>query len=294
MAGHLAEIFATQISALGVAIWFEPFGGGAGAGLRLVDEGAVDEFWFTEKHPALAAFWRVALNSGDQLATSVEQLDVNMRAWEAARHTVQAATNGEAVADLELALAAFVVNRCSRSGIVTANAGPIGGKHQTGEHRINSRWNAAALADRIRHIHALAPRIRFTEGDAIEHIEQLDGSIGIEDELFLFVDPPYLREGNGLYANGMTAGDHARLATALRDSPARWLLTYDNEPAVHETLYPTERVLAYDIANTANQQRVAEEYAVLSDNLNYLPGQQLLNNSATRWVHPKDMSLQAS
>lgn len=284
MSAHLAEVFAQQHGLLDVEVWMEPFAGGAGAALTLLDEDQVSEAWLVERHPALAAFWRAVVEQGDELAARVEVLHVDMTTWDEARHVVGAVSAGEQLPDLDAGLAAFVVNRCSRSGIVTANAGPMGGKHQRGRWTVASRWNAVALAERIRHVHTLGPRIRITEGDGIEHIAELDGSVGIEDELFLFVDPPYIREGNRLYANGMTGAGHQRLADALRATPARWLLTYDDEPAVHESLYPTERVLAYDISNTANRQRVAREFAVFSDNCALAPDQRLLDRGDVAWI----------
>jgi len=36
---------------------------------------------------------------------------------------------------------------------------------------------------------------------------------------------------------------------------------------VAEQLYPERRVLAFEIRNTANKARVAQEYAVFSDNV---------------------------
>lgn len=142
----------------------------------------------------------------------------------------------------------------------------MGGSAQAGEWTVGSRFNAEALAERIRHVYSLRSRIRVFHGDGIERIADLASS-GIEDEVLAFVDPPYIREGNRLYANGFDQAAHERLAEELNSSPARWLLTYDDEPVVPDTLYPERRVLAYTIRNTANRARVAREFAVLSGNL---------------------------
>lgn len=284
MAEALGDLFERQHSQLDIEIWMEPFAGGAGAGLRLLDSGVVGELWLVERHPALAAFWRATTAQSDELASRVESLDVDMSAWGWAKEIVADVSDGAKLPDLDVALAAFVVNRCSRSGIVTANAGPMGGKAQDSKWTVASRWNAGALAERIRHIGSLGDSIRVSEGDGIEHIADLDGNAGIEDEVFLFVDPPYIREGNRLYANGMTELDHQRLADALRDSPTRWVLTYDNEPIVSEVLYPEQRVLAYEISNTANKQRVAWEYAVFSDLCSVPFTQQLLDRGSSEWI----------
>ena len=207
-----------------------------------------------------------------------------MALWGWALEQVTAAQAGERLDDNDLGFAALVVNRCSRSGIIAPRVGPIGGKSQEGRWTIASRWNPDGLAERIRHVASLSGCIRFDEGDAVTRIEELDGSVGIEDEVVLFVDPPYLREGNRLYANGMTEQDHQRLADALNGCAARWLLTYDDEPLVPDVLYPDRRVLAYEIPNTANRSRIATEYAVLSDNLAAPEPFELIRGAAAEWL----------
>lgn len=107
--------------------------------------------------------------------------------------------------------------------------------------------------------------------------------------MFAFVDPPYLREGPRLYTHGFTLDQHRQLAAALRSCPARWMLTYDDEPVVLD-LYADHRVLEYDIAHTANLQRVDREYAVFSDNLYVPPGQQqLLPRGTSTWMQGPDI-----
>jgi len=286
MAPFLADVFAEQVGELAVEVWFEPFAGGAGAALTLLDADAVPEVWLVEKHPAIAAMWRTVLADGAHLAARVEAAvpDLALYAW--ARGVV--AASGDEHDDADLGFAALVLNRCSRSGIVHPSSGPIGGKHQTGRWTVASRWNGPSLAERIRHVARLAPRIRFWQGDAVAALEELAGS-GIEDEVLAFVDPPYLREGNRLYANGMSQHDHQRLADVLNVSPARWLLTYDDEPAVARDLYPERRVLAYRIANTANRVRIATEHAVLSPHLDLPVGLEMLPGAQVSWVRARDL-----
>jgi len=126
-------------------------------------------------------------------------------------------------------------------------------------------------------------RLRVTHGDGISFVEDLDDA-GAGDEVLAFVDPPYIREGNRLYTNGMDEAGHQRLADALNGTTAQWVLTYDDEPIVSEMLYPDRRVLAYDIRNTANKARVAREFAVFSDNVDVRGLGTPLNGLDARWV----------
>lgn len=58
---------------LDLSVWFEPFAGGLGAGLKLLDAGVVEQVWFCEANPALAAFWRTI--SGEHAAELIRFLE---------------------------------------------------------------------------------------------------------------------------------------------------------------------------------------------------------------------------
>lgn len=287
MGSWLAELFARQYSRLPLEIWIEPFAGGAGAALTLLERDAVAEAWITDANPGIAAFWRSVVANGAAMAARIERTTVTMALWEKCREMLDAPRSVDA---FELGYAAFIVNRCSRSGIVAVNAGPMGGRTQSGRWTLGSRFNAGALAERVRRVHELGQggRLVVTEGDGIGRIEDLNGS-GIDEEVFVFADPPYLREGNRLYAAGMSSAEHARLANALNASSAHWTLTYDDEAIVPEVLYPERRVLEYSIRNTANRARVAREFAVFSPWLEVdLELATPVEGQQARWVREQD------
>lgn len=284
MAAYLADIYVQQFGRMDIEIWHEPFAGGLGAGLTLLDNDVVQEVWFCEANPAIAALWRAIIADCDELAATIASAQPSLSAYQEALHTVEAAYQGERLDDQTLGFAAFVVNRCSRSGIVAPGSGPIGGKHQTGRWTVSDRFNPSALAARIRALAPLAHRLRFVGEDGIANLAELSGEVGIEEEMVCLVDPPYLGEGNRLYAKGMTGDQHSRLAAALNATPARWLLTYDSEPAVHQEFYPDRRVLEFTIPHSANRQREDTEYLVFSDDLAINTDRGVLHNSRTRWV----------
>lgn len=266
MTPWLVEVFDRLFGFMDIEVWIEPFGGGAGAALMALEAHEVSEAWIVEANPALAAFWTTIMADEGRLAARVEGTTPTVCLFEEARETVAAALAGETTVDREdLGYAAFVLNRCSRSGMVIGNVGPIGGKHQTGRHTVGSRFDGERLAHRIRAVSAFGRRFRAFEGDGISYINHLRGS-GIEDEVFLFVDPPYIGEGNRLYTIGMQASCHARLAAALENCPAPWVLTYDAHPDVLD-LYSEHEVIEFAIPHTANRQKVGTEYLVLPEGL---------------------------
>lgn len=256
MAPWLGDMFIHQYGLMDVEEWLEPFAGGAGAALTLLDRDMVGHVHLVDANASIAAFWVSTATEGDRLASLVERTTPTLDLYERSRALLAEPDTAD---PFDLGYAAFIVNRCSRSGIIAPRSGVMSD--------VTARFNAPELADRIRHVASFRSRMTVTHGDGIAHIEELDGSVGIEEELVLFVDPPYIREGNRLYAHGLDDSMHRRLADALHATPARWLLTYDDEPAVTDLLYPDHRVVAYDIRNNANRARVAREYAVLSHNL---------------------------
>jgi DNA adenine methylase len=261
MAPWLTETFESLQWPMDVEIWLEPFGGGAGAALTALTTGKVPEAWIVEANPALAAFWTTVMNDGPALASRVERIEPTLTLFQESRHNVAAALTGECIDPFNLGLAAFILNRCSRSGMILPSVGPIGGKAQAGQHTIGARFNAAALADRIRAVHALGDRFKVFAGDGIRFLEDLPDS-GVQDEVFCFVDPPYIGVGNDLYAVGMDGDLHQRLARALNRLTAPWLLTYDAHSRI-PVLYPDSEVIEFDIPHTAGSSRVGTEYLVL-------------------------------
>lgn len=276
MAGWLDVLFRQQWDH--VEVWMEPFAGGAGAGLTLLDADAIPELWLVEKHPALAAFWTTLTQDGHRLANHIRRLDPTMTLWHHSKSVLAAAEAGQTVDQFDLAVAAFVTNRCSRSGITTSTAGPIGGKHQTGAHIVASRFNPDKLADRLARVADLSGRIRVWESDAVDMITELPDS-GFDGELFLFVDPPYVIEGGRLYQHSFGWADHARLRDALAACGSPWMLTYDHHPHIQD-LYAGFPQLEFGIDYSANTRRSDVELAVFSHTaqvpaeLNVWPGKQ--------------------
>lgn len=255
----LAGWLAAQFWASEAELWLEPFGGGAGAAIAAVQEHGVPEAWIVERNPALAAFWRVALDrdSAEELAARVAHTTPTLERFHQAKATL-AASGG--IDLLDLAEAAFLVNRCSRSGIITPNVGPIGGRHQSGRWTVASRFDGPRLATRLRELATLAGRLHIHHGDGIEFLEQLPES-GLADEVFVFADPPYLGVGNGLYAEGMHPDSHTRLASALRTLDGAWICTYDVDERLLRA-YPDCDVFTFAMHHTAHRPHAGEEFLI--------------------------------
>jgi DNA adenine methylase len=253
----------------------EPFAGGAGAALRLLVDEHVRSIHINDLDPGVAAFWRCVFADTDEFARRIEDHLVTLDSWHQAKATYDNPTD---VADMELGFATFLLNRCNRSGILSAR--PIGGLQQAGAWKIDARFNRTELAERVRFLGSYRNRVIVTQSDARVFIRDLDG---MGADVLVYVDPPYLVQGNDLYLDTLTLGDHAELAKLLRESRFPWLLTYDADERVTEVLYAGLRAAEFRIAHTAQRQHVGSEYVVFGSRLN-VPGLDVLGATHARWI----------
>jgi DNA adenine methylase len=248
--------------------YVEPFAGGAGIALRLLYDEQVDDVVLNDLDPGVAAFWRAVFSETANLVDLILGSDVSVEEWHRQRSIYDSKTG----TDLELGFATFFLNRTNRSGIIGAR--PIGGLDQKGKWGISARFNAVNLAERVR----LAARYRYRV-----HVREDEGSDVVRDYVgqprtFLYVDPPYLTKADGLYLNSMEWADHELLAACLRDSGS-WVITYDEDDRVPQTLYPGLRCAEFGIKHTAAVQHIGREYAVFSRELS-IPDLDLLGHGA--------------
>jgi DNA adenine methylase len=275
LAGFISELVVGQASRIGR--YAEPFAGGAGAALRLLIDEFVDEILINDLDAGVAAFWRAVLNETGEFLARVRTCPLTIDEWRCQR-TIYDSRSGN---DLDLGFATFYLNRTNRSGILTAR--PIGGLDQTGKWKIDARFNREELAERIARIARYRDRIIVEERDGLDFLRA-----HLCDSASLFyVDPPYLTKGGDLYLDTLTWQDHRSLATLLKTSTAKWMLTYDADPRVLVDLYSNTRVVSFGIAHTAAKQGVGVEYAVFADCLR-LPDLSLLGSN------PVDLSSRAN
>lgn len=256
-------------------IYAEPFAGGAGAAVTMLAQGVVDEIAINDLNPGVAAFWRAVFHDGPAFADLVRRRPVTIKAWHQNREIY---LNPDGRADLELGFATFFLNRCNRSGILTAR--PIGGLDQTGNWLIDARFNRSDLAARIEYLGNFRHRVDVSQLDAIDFLAELESR---GNEVLAYVDPPYLGQGDQLYLDKLSMDDHRALAKQLVSSQLRWFMTYDCDDRITDELYPNLRCAQFDISHTAQTQHIGSEFAVFSDNLN-VHGLGLLPRDDAAWI----------
>jgi DNA adenine methylase len=240
-------------------VYAEPFAGGAGIAWRLLLNGDMTEVWLNDIDPAVFAFWDTVVNRPDPLCERILRADVTIAEWHRHR-TVLADPQADS---LDLAFATLFLNRTNRSGIL--KGGVIGGKDQTGNYKLNCRFNRADLVHKIQRIHIYREVIRLSRLDAEKCLKKWAKEL--PRRALINIDPPYFTQGRDLYLSFYNPGDHARLATLVRSLPKPWMLTYDDAPEIAE-LYAGLPMYRKSLVYYAQVKRRASELLVLSPSLN--------------------------
>jgi DNA adenine methylase len=153
------------------------------------------------------------------------------------------------------------MNRCNRSGVLTG-AGPIGGYEQEGRWRLDVRFNRSELAQRVLELKRLREAIHVSCQDAIVFLKAKLPRGHDRTRVFVYLDPPYVNNGQRLYLNAYQSSDHAELARYLQaQRTLPWIMSYDDSPLVRE-LYVPCRVALLPIYYSLQVKRSAHELAI--------------------------------
>lgn len=238
--------------------YVEPYAGGAGAGLGLLVTGQVGKIVINDLDPAIHAFWKSLKNDPDSFLKKIRTTPLSVKEWRRQREVYVSADASDYAS---LGFATFYLNRTNRSGVL--NGGPIGGHDQTGNYKIDARFNREGLSERIRILALYADSITATSVDGVKVISKYSK----KSDVFIYADPPYFEKAGSLYLNSFTDKNHADLAYALNGIADRpWILTYDNAQQVDE-LYTERRRRRFELHYSAHRVTKATEVAILSDAL---------------------------
>lgn len=253
----LAKFFGEVIERLRIdePRYIEPYAGGAGAGIVLLLQDRVQELVINDIDPAVYSFWRSVVSEPEAFAALIFDTPLNVEEWRHQKMVYKAADDSDPLA---LGFAFFYLNRTNRSGIL--NAGPIGGVNQTGNYKIDARFNRSQLAERVTTIGALADRIKVLSLNGMKVARRYAS----DPSAFAYIDPPYVEMGGSLYLNSFTHRDHADLAACLDEAPSgNWIVTYDTADFVRR-LYRNHHMREYQLNYSAHRTGKASELLIAS------------------------------
>lgn len=261
LAGLLEDTI--DLNGLRGAAYYEPFAGGAGAALTLLDRGVVETLFLNDLDARVFAFWRATLNQTAKMIDRTMSVPLTIDEWLRQREICRAPSLH---CQIDVAFAAFYMNRCNRSGVLTG-AGPIGGLKQSGKWRLDARFYREKLAARLASIGRNRDRIFVSCLDAIEFLKTwLPGGMG-RQSAFVYLDPPYVVKGQRLYLNAYEERDHSRLASYIcQQNVLPWLMSYDDTPVVRK-LYSSKKLSNLTIDYKLHQKRSAQELIITPSQL---------------------------
>lgn len=235
----------------------ELFAGGAGLAIKLLLKGDVSSIVINDYDHAVYCMWNVIVNHSEGLCDFIDSAVLDIVTWKTMREIYQ---SNDEVDDFELGKAAFYLNRTNISGILTG--GVIGGLEQTGNYKMDVRFNRETLKRKIRDIAARKGDIEVTKLDAEKFIEKRLGN----PEIFAYLDPPYVQKGPGLYRSAFDEDKHRSLARKIGDAKSKWVVTYDADKLIDDIYGDYERS-DLEIRYTANIKTIGKEKIILGPGL---------------------------
>lgn len=252
----ITENFTTSVN------YVEPFVGGAGLALNLLFSKTVNNIYLNDNDRAIWAFWYCVLNHSEALIERIQMVDVSIPTWRIQKAIYLDKENADV---LDLGFATLFLNRTNRSGIIKAN--PIGGLSQSSDYKIDCRFNRTVLVDQIQKISLLRDKIHLSCEDAKVFIERIDCEV---QNLFFYLDPPYVKKGYQLYNNSFKESDHESLKVSITQLKSPWFVTYDDCELV-ENLYFGYKQRKFDLNYSVQTKRVGTEIAIYSNELEVIP-----------------------
>lgn len=244
------------------SLYAEVFAGGAGLAIKLLMKGDVPSIVINDYDRAVYCMWDAIVNNGKAMCEFVAKVPMDIKTWLSYREVYRNRDEADA---LELAKAAFYLNRTNVSGIL--GGGVIGGQDQTGNFKMNARFNRGTLCRKIEAISARRDMIRVTCLDAEEFItEELQDS-----GTFAYLDPPYVQKGPGLYRSSFDEVKHRALAEKIAECKSKWVVTYDVDVLI-EDIYAKYNRSDIEVSYTANVKTMGREKIILGPSLQWPDG----------------------
>ena len=239
-------------------IYVEPFAGGASIAWSLLIDGVVDYAIINDADKAVYSFWRAIMESTQWFVEKIRTTPVTVDEWRTQRDILR---NSKKYSK-ELGFAMFFLNRTNRSGIL--DAGPIGGYDQTGEYKIDCRFNRDVLIKKILKISEYRNKIKVYNQDIAVFLKRFLPQGNENTEIFVYFDPPYYEKGQRLYMNYFSSKDHERLRDSVALLDCKWIMTYDDKSEIDE-LYKSFRKCRFSINYSLSNKKKGGELMIFKD-----------------------------
>lgn len=247
------EILIQQTGHIG-GTYIEPFAGGAGIALELLEKNVVNDIVINDLDKGIYSFWKAILTETDRFIENIRDIPLNIEEWNRQRLIL----NDNHRYSYELGFATFYLNRTNRSGII--KGGVIGGAEQSGTWKLDARFNKEALIERIEKIAKQKNHIHIYNKDVSSFVQNYLPKY--EQNAFVYFDPPYFGKGKQLYMNFFSYEDHVRIEKMINDKVnCDWVITYDDVQEIAD-IYQKHILRRIDLNYSAAVKRKASEIII--------------------------------
>jgi len=225
----------------------EPFFGGGSIGLSLLEEEPrLNRIWINDIDKGIADLWSSIIREPEELKNMVRSFKPSVRMFDQYKKELSEPIIYGCRIGLDNGFKKLAIHQMSYSGLGVMSGGPLGGRDQKSEYKIDCRWSPEYICKKIDALHK-----RFSKLSIMYHrCTHYDfGDVLNDDEPSLvYLDPPYYVKGNELYQFGFTHNDHVRLMEILKKTKHVWLLSYDDCPEIRR-LYNWANIEVVDGVN---------------------------------------------
>jgi len=238
--------------------YVEPYAGGAGVAIELLLSKKVLNIHLNDSDFGIYSFWHSVINRPDELCKMIATASMTVDEWRLRKSILKKCDRRK---KLELGFSVFFLNRCNRSGILTA--GVIGGLDQKGNYKMDARFSRNDLIRRIEAITKFKDNIHLTNFDAEKYIKNYIPNL--PTNTLVYLDPPYFVKGGELYLNAYKKKDHERISKVIQEEIThKWVLSYDGVPEI-VNLYQNRRHFHYDLQYSAEKVYMGKEIFIFGD-----------------------------
>lgn len=240
--------------------YIEPFAGGCGLALLLLKNQVVEKLILNDIDKGIYCFWQSVLKYNEEFCDRILGVEISVEERKKEREIYINKDNIDIMKKeniLKLGLATFYLNRVNRSGVL--KAGVIGGKNQTGNYKIDCRFNKKTLILKIKEIEKMKNKIEFYNYDVIEFINEVLKQESKDS--FVFLDPPYYSKGPELYTNFYKYEDHRFLANHIKEIEQKWIVTYDNNEEIKK-IFKEYTQVEFDISYSLGKKKKSKEVMI--------------------------------
>lgn len=209
---------------------YEPYAGSAIVSLEMLERGFSSNAVLVERDPLVYSFWKSVFCYTVDLCEEIENVNVSLETWESFQK-YRAVQDIYDFSIIELGLAGLFFNRTNFSGIISA--GPIGGQSQSSAYSIDCRFNKDKLIKQVQALSKFKDRVSVIFDDAIQYLSNNEIKIK-EGFSFVYIDPPYYKQGKKLYRYYYNDEMHKTLADYILMKDFPWLISYDDHPKIRE------------------------------------------------------------